>query len=85
MQIVCLLIEDLHSLKNFFLRVFFFVFRREGGILKLPKFTKGEKQMSSAKVDKSRQIAHVRIYVERVIGRLRKFRILLHINIHFID
>ena len=60
-------------------------FRREGGILKLPKFTKGEKQMSSAEVDKSRQIAHVRIYVERVIGRLRKFRILLDINIHFID
>ncbi|XP_065652675.1 uncharacterized protein LOC136079930 [Hydra vulgaris] len=46
------------------------------GILKLPKFTKGKKQMSSAEVDESRQIAHVRIHVERVIGRLRKFRIL---------
>ena len=32
--------------------------------------------MSSAEVDESRQVAHVRIHVERVIGRLRKFRIL---------
>ncbi|XP_065651138.1 uncharacterized protein LOC136079334 [Hydra vulgaris] len=51
-------------------------FATQGGILKLPKFTKGKKQMSSAEVDESRQIAHVRIHVERVIGRLRKFRIL---------
>ncbi|XP_065642899.1 uncharacterized protein LOC136074501 [Hydra vulgaris] len=51
-------------------------FATQGGILKLPKFTKGKKQMSSAEVDGSRQIAHVRIHVERVIGRLRKFRIL---------
>nr|XP_012564792.2 uncharacterized protein LOC105849050 [Hydra vulgaris] len=49
------------------------------GILKSPKFTKGKKQMSSAEVNESRQIAHVRIHVERVIGRLRKFRILQNI------
>ncbi|XP_047138616.1 uncharacterized protein LOC124814720 [Hydra vulgaris] len=54
-------------------------FATKGGILKLPKFTKGKKQMSSAEVDESRQIAHVRIHVERVIGRLRKFRILQNI------
>ena len=83
MQIVRLMIEDLHSLKNLLHRVFFFVLGREGGILKLPKFTK--KQMSTAKVNKLRQISHVRIYVEGAIGRLRKFHILLGINIHFID
>ena len=66
MEILYLLIEDLHLLKNLLHR----------GILKLLKFTKGKKQMSSAEVDESPQIAHVRIDVERVIGRLRKFRIL---------
>ncbi|XP_047135308.2 uncharacterized protein LOC101238062 [Hydra vulgaris] len=54
-------------------------FATKRGILKIPKFTKGKKQMFSAVVDESRQIAHVRIHVERVIGRLRKFRILQNI------
>ena len=74
MQIVHLMIEDLHSLKNLLRRMFFFALGREGGILKLPKLTK--KQMSTAEVNKSRQISHVRIYVEGAIGRLRKFPIL---------
>ena len=32
--------------------------------------------MSGKEVDNSRRISNVRIYVERVIGRMRKFRIL---------
>ena len=32
--------------------------------------------MGGREVDESREIAHCRIHVERVIGRLRKFRIL---------
>ena len=32
--------------------------------------------MSAKEVDISRQIAYVRIHVERVIGQLKKFRIL---------
>jgi hypothetical protein len=47
-----------------------------GAILKIPKFTRGKQQMSASDVDYSRQIANVRIHVERVIGRLRKFLIL---------
>ena len=44
--------------------------------LKIPHFTKGKTQMSGKEVDASRKISNVRIHVERVIGRLRKFRIL---------
>ena len=44
--------------------------------LKIPKFTKGKKQMAAKDVEFSRQISNVRIHVERVIGRLRKFTIL---------
>ena len=32
--------------------------------------------MTAKDIDISRQIAHVRIHVERVIGRLKKFKIL---------
>ena len=38
--------------------------------------TKGESQLSASEVDESRQLAHVRIHVERVIGRLKDFKIL---------
>ena len=34
--------------------------------------TKGKKQLSKEEVEHSRQLAHVRIHVERVIGQLRK-------------
>ena len=51
-------------------------FATHGAILKVPAFTKGKTQMSGADVDRSRQIANVRIHIERVIGRLRKFNIL---------
>lgn len=47
-----------------------------GGILVIPSFTKGKSQLSAHEVDTSRQIANVRIHIERVIGRMRKFRIL---------
>lgn len=47
-----------------------------GAVLKIPRFTKGKDQLSAKEVDESRQLAHVRIHVERVIGRLKDFRIL---------
>ncbi|XP_057298744.1 uncharacterized protein LOC130629521 [Hydractinia symbiolongicarpus] len=47
-----------------------------GAFLKILEFTRGKDQMSAADVDRSRQIANVRIHIERVIGRLRKFMIL---------
>lgn len=48
----------------------------KGAILKIPRFTKGKSQLSAQEVDESRQLAHVRIHVERVIGRLKDYRIL---------
>ncbi|XP_057297659.1 uncharacterized protein LOC130628692 [Hydractinia symbiolongicarpus] len=47
-----------------------------GVVLKIPEFTRGKEQMSAMDVDRSRKIANVRIHIERVIGRLRKFEIL---------
>ena len=47
-----------------------------GAALKVPKFKRGKKQLSQKDVDELRQIAHVRIYVERVIGRIKDFRLL---------
>ena len=47
-----------------------------GATLKIPHFTKGKTQMSGKEVDGSRKISNVRIHVEKVIGWLRKFRIL---------
>eukprot|EP00795_Rhopilema_esculentum_P004033 gene4033-20208_t len=47
-----------------------------GATLKIPEFTKGKSQMSAKEEDVSRKLSNVRIHVERVIGRLRKFRIL---------
>lgn len=47
--------------------------------LKLPLFTRGKKQLSQQEVEMSRQLARVRIHVERVIGQLRKkYKILQH-------
>lgn len=48
----------------------------KGAFLSIPSFTKGKKQLSAQEVGVSRQIANVRIHVERVIGRLKKFKIL---------
>ena len=47
-----------------------------GAVLRIPAFTRGKKQMTAKDIDISRQIAHARFHVERVIGRLKKFKIL---------
>jgi len=51
-------------------------FATVGAILKVPSFTKGKKQLSCEEVEVSRNISNLRIHVERVIGRLKNFRIL---------
>ena len=48
----------------------------KGAALAIPSFTWGKSQMQAKDVDESRKIAHVRIHVERVIGPLKKFKIL---------
>ena len=40
--------------------------------IKIPAFTKGQKQLSGIDVEQTRRIANVRIHVERVIGNVRK-------------
>ena len=42
----------------------------------VPSFTRGKSQMPAKDVSESRKIAHVCIHVERVIGRLKTFKIL---------
>lgn len=51
-------------------------FAMKGAILKVPSFTKGKNQLSGLEVDTSRRLSNVRIHVERVIGRIKKFRLL---------
>ena len=46
-----------------------------GSILKIPHFTKEKSQMLGEEVDNSRKTSNVIIHVERVIGRIHKFRI----------
>ncbi len=57
--------------------------------VKMPAFTKGKKQLSQQEVDTGRQLARVRIHVERVIGAIRqKYSILsstLNINMMMCD
>ena len=50
-----------------------------GATLKVPHFTKGKSQLSGKEVDTSRQLSNVRIHVERVIGQVKKFRMLQNI------
>ena len=44
-----------------------------GVTLRTPSFTRGKKQLSSKDVEVSKNLAHVRIHVERVIGRMKNF------------
>jgi len=45
--------------------------------VKIPAFARGKKQLSKMEVDTTRQLAHVRIHVERVIGVVRQKYIIL--------
>lgn len=47
-----------------------------GAELVMPPAAKGKAQMTAADVAKTKKIANVRIHVERVIQRIKKFRIL---------
>ena len=47
-----------------------------GVVIRIPAFTRRKKQLTARDVDISRQIAHVWIHVERVIGQLKKSKIL---------
>jgi len=44
--------------------------------LNIPPFMEGRKQLPAEEVLKGRQIASVRIHVERAIGRIKNFSIL---------
>ena len=44
-----------------------------GATLKIPAFTKNKKQMPAKDVHNSHKISNVRIHMERVIGRIKKF------------
>ena len=60
-----------------------------GAILKILHFTKVESQMSGKEVDNSRKVSNVKIHVERVTGRIRKFQILQStipiLQVHLLD
>ena len=60
-----------------------------GAILKILHFTKGKSQMSGKEVDNSRKVSNVKIHVERVTGRIRKFQILQStipiLQVHLLD
>ena len=47
-----------------------------GASLAIPSFTKGKPQLSQREVELSRHLSHVRIHVERAIGRIKRYRIL---------
>lgn len=52
-------------------------FAVRGATLTVPAFTRGRRQLTAAEVETSRELAHVRIEVERLIGYLKtKFTIL---------
>ena len=45
--------------------------------IKVPAFTRGKLQLSPVDIEQTKKIAHLRIYVERVIGNIRKKYIIL--------
>ena len=50
-----------------------------GATLEIPAFTKGKSQLSQREVETSRKLSNVRIYVERAIGRMKRFKILQNV------
>ena len=46
--------------------------------VRVPAFTKGKKQLSKVEIETARQLSHVRIRVERVIGTIRQKFTILH-------
>ena len=54
--------------------------------LEIPAFTKNQKQLDPISIEQTRNIANVRIHVERVIGNVRKKYSLLNATqpIHFV-
>lgn len=46
--------------------------------VKTPAFLKGKKQLEPREIEDTRNIAHVRIHVERVIGVLKQKYTILH-------
>ena len=46
--------------------------------VRIPPFTKGKKQLSKVEIDTARQLSHVRIHVEGVIGTIRQKFTILH-------
>lgn len=53
--------------------------------VKVPPYTKGNKQLSCFEVDKARELSWVRIHVERVIGLVRLKYKILRCNLHNSD
>ena len=51
---------------------------RVGAYLKTPKCTEGKSQLPARDIDDSRKLSNVGLHVERVIGQLKKFRLLQH-------
>lgn len=47
-----------------------------GAALAIPSFMKGKSQLSQREVETSRELSRVRIHVERVIGRIKHFKLL---------
>ena len=47
-----------------------------GASLAVPPYTKGKSQLSQREVELSRALSHVRIHVERAIGRIKYYKIL---------
>ena len=46
--------------------------------LNIPAFTKGKSQLDPVEIEKTRNLANVRIHVERVIGLVRQQYLILH-------
>ena len=46
--------------------------------VRIPPFTRGKKQLSKVEIETARQLSHVRIHVERVIGMIQQKYTILH-------